>query len=152
MNNQNLISLIKSSCLIAILLLSMMSMGFKFPFWTPMVKAEAKPGDFEIHTRMLNGKNLPEFVKGAEASDELIKYLLVSIVNHSGKKAWFDLEITGKNNQNVWTKFTVNDLPTSNRMRTPVYYLQYIGAPVGIGEANAEETDFKYEIKKLYFG
>lgn len=128
----------------------MMSMGLKFPFWTPMVKAEAKPDDFEIHTKMLNGKNLPEVIKGVESSIELEKYLLITIVNHSGKKAWFDLEVTGKNNKNVWLKFKVNDLPPSNRMRTPIHYLEYLGSPVAPDEP--EETDFRYDIKNLYFG
>lgn len=145
MHNQN--DLVKFSCLFAILLLSMTAMGF---FWKPMTKAKAKPGDFEITIKMLNGKNLPEFVKGVEPSDVLEKYLLVSIVNHSRKVAWFDLEITGKNNPNVSLDFTVNRLPTSNVRRTPISYLHYIGSPVAPDEA--EETEFKYEIKDLYFG
>lgn len=119
-------------------------------FWMPMLKGKAKPGDFEITVKMLNGKNLPEFVKGAEGSHELIKYLLVTIVNHSGKKAWFDLEITGKNNPNVFLDFTVKELPPCNVMRIPIAYLYFIGAPIPTDEA--EETEFNFKIKKLYFG
>ena len=124
-------------------------MGF---FWKPMAKAKAKLGDFEIQAKMLNGKNLPEFFKGVEASSELEKYLLVSIVNYSGKMAWFKLKIRSKDNPNIKFDLDVNMLPPSNRTKTPIYYLNYIGAPAGINDKDAEESQLSCEVKDLYFG
>jgi hypothetical protein len=116
--------------------------------WKPMIESKAKPNDFEIQIKMLNGKNLPEVLKGVEGSIELEKYLLITIVNNSRKMAWFHLKIYGKN-PNVSAEFEIKRLPPSNKQRMPITYLIYIGAPLPPGIP--DETEFTYEIKKLFF-
>ena len=126
-----------------------MILFFSTPGWTTSLKGDALHSQFDIKAKIINGKNLPSYLKDAQQTNEEEKYLLVTIINKSKKMAYFTLHITSPNNASVSLELNVDLLPPSNKATTPIYYLHYIGSPVMF--VPEEQTQFEYEIKKLTF-
>ena len=117
--------------------------------WAASLKGDALQNQFDIETKIINGKDLPSYLKGVQQTNEGEKYLLVSIINNSKKMAYFTLHITSPNNASVSLDLQVDLSPPSNKLPTPIYYLHYIGSPVMF--VPEEETKFEYKISDLTF-
>lgn len=101
-----------------------------------------------IELKLLNGRNLSEFLKGVEAVSELQKYLLVKIINKSEMNAFFKLKV-GSKNSSIREDFQFNLIPPNE---VPVYYVFYIGAPASFAPESKEGGyDLNYEIQDLKF-
>ncbi len=104
---------------------------------------------FDVKFKVLNGITLAQAFKEVEPSNELEKYLLISIVNNSGKTAYLTLRVRSKLNPEIKLDIPINLLPPSNVMRMPIYFLQWLG---GIDLTTPDDqVEITYEIKNLDF-
>ncbi len=123
-----------------------------FPMLSFSENASLKGGNvkdkFEIQIKMLNGKNLPEYIKGVQLTDEGLKYLLITVVNKMEGAIYFKLKISSKNNPSVRLTLPISLLPGSFQEKIPVYYLHYIGGPMMV--VTEEQTEFEWEIQDFF--
>jgi len=101
-----------------------------------------------VELKLLNGNNLPEFIKGTQAISELNKYLFIKIVNKDKVNAFFKLKVWS-NHSSIKEEFQFNLIPPNE---VPVYYLYYIGGPASFApEAADGGYDLNYQIEDLQF-
>lgn len=102
----------------------------------------------DVELKLINGKELPVVLNGAQATYEEDKYLQIKIVNKAEINAFFKLKVRSKNSS-ISEDYTFNLIPPNG---SPVYYLYYIGGPASFApESKDGGYDLNYEIQDLQF-